>query len=108
MDAKWFDLSLTVVITGLVTTALGWVLGTFRKVDRKTLDEAITLATKPIEREMTDLRERAHQWDLRAEKFATQGSIDSLKSEMERSMARVEKAVDNLNLQLIDLLSRKN
>jgi hypothetical protein len=100
MDWKWIDQALSTALTAAVAAALAWFLGTFRKVDRKTVEEMIAAAVKPVDT-------RLAQWEARAEKFATQGSIDSLRAEMEKSMGRVEKAIDTLNTQVLELIKQK-
>ncbi len=97
MDWKWFDQALTTLITIGVSGAAAWILGTFRKVDKKTVEEMIKVSLKP-------LHDRLEHWEIKAEKFATQGSIDSLKSEMERSIGRVEKSIDEMRKDLFQLV----
>lgn len=101
MEGKWIDQTLTAMLTGLVAAALGWFLGTFRKVDKKTVEEMIAAKVEPI-------HARLASWEVRAEKFATQGSIDSLKAEMERSRGRVEKSLDEMRAQIFELFKESN
>lgn len=111
MDPKLFDQTLTSALAAIGAAAAAWFLGTFRKVDRKAMDDAIKTAietaTKPMEREMSDLRDRARQWDVRAEKFATRESIQELKIEMERSLGKIDRALEDISKQILHILTSK-
>jgi hypothetical protein len=107
MDWKWIDLALTVMITSLVTGALGWVLGTFRKADKKTVEEMIKASEAQTNNRFSDVQKRLDYWEAQAGKFATRDMIDSLKMEMKNDLGRVEKGIDDLRTLIIDTIRDK-
>jgi len=102
MEWKWFDLALTVTISSLITGALGWFLGTFKKADKKTVDEMIKVVEMRVSERFSEVQKRLDYWEAQAGKFATRDMIDGLKMEMKSDLGRVEKGIDELRKLIIE------
>lgn len=106
MDVK-FDQAISTAIAAAAAAALAWFLGTFKKVDKRQLDDSIRSHEAQISVRFVEIQKRLDYWEAQAGKFATRDMIDSLKMEMKTDLGRVEKGIDDLRSLIIQEIRNK-
>jgi hypothetical protein len=105
---KFGDTAVTATIVGLVTAALGWFLGTFKKVSRQDHDEEIKDIRAMIKEEVGEVTRRISKWEDTAKTFATEKMLTEWKADFEKSINRLEASINAQNAQILSLLTKKS
>jgi len=95
IDPGYAQMAVGVVVTGVVSAALGWVLGTFTKIGKKEHDKDVELLIKRIEKYETEAKE-----------FVTREMMRELRREFHDALADVKSEIKTQGGQIIALLTK--
>lgn len=94
--AQWVEKLIWIIVPTLMGLFLGWVLGTFKKVDPKTLEEKLTGIKLEAAKENEQIKARISKMEADTEKYARQRSIDDLNIRVDKLETKIDNGFENL------------
>ena len=95
MDGSYTHIAVGSIVTGIASLALGWFLGTFKKISKKEHAEDLAEIRREIEKNEVELKQ-----------FARQAALDEIKGDMRRLETKIDSKLDSIQQQLLTLIAR--